>query len=73
VAYGRGPGFVVWLVTRRSKGFVTFTSTGVAELSPHIKDAWRFPSRKAANDNVCLALGHRVRDAEVKVLSAEQI
>jgi hypothetical protein len=51
IVRGRGPGFVIWLSRRNSPvaGFVTWAETGVAELSPTIRDAWRFPTLNAAN------------------------
>lgn len=54
-----GPGFVVWVSApnRRLRGFITWSETAVAELSPALRDAWRFPSLKAANDSAARALG----------------
>jgi hypothetical protein len=65
----RGPGFVVWLSgsNGKTRGFITWTETAVAELSPGIQDAWRFPSVKAANDSVARALGPAVENYAVAI------
>jgi hypothetical protein len=68
-AIARGPGFVVWLSgsNGKTRGFITWTETAVAELSPGIQDAWRFPSVKAANDSVARALGPAVENYAVAI------
>jgi hypothetical protein len=55
----KGPGFVVWLTSsnRKIKGFISWSETGVAELSPIVREAWHFPSLKAANDSVARGFG----------------
>lgn len=68
----RGPGFVVWLSASNGKteGFITWTETAVAELSPRIHDAWRFPSVKAANDSVACAFGAAIENYAVAIFPA---
>jgi hypothetical protein len=65
-----GPGFVVWLRCHKKapKLFVTWAETSVIELSPYIKDAWQYPTRTSANDNVRRALGPRIKDYTVRII-----
>lgn len=62
--YARGPGFIVWVrrPNSRSGGFITWSETAVAELSPAIADAWSFPTSTAANDAVSRAFGPAAED-----------
>jgi hypothetical protein len=65
-----GPGFVVWL-RRHNKGpkfFVTWAETSVIELSPYSRDAWQYPTRTSANDNVRRALGPGIKDYTVGIV-----
>jgi hypothetical protein len=66
----RGPGWVVCVSSPRMGGrlFITWAETGVAELSPDRKDAWRYPTPTAANDGVRRAFGPRIRSYAVAVL-----
>ena len=52
------------------RGFITWSETAVAELSPAIQDAWHFPSVKAANDSVSRAFGAQAEDYGVAVFPA---
>jgi hypothetical protein len=64
-----GPGFVVWL-RRHNKGpklFVTWAETSVIELSPYSRDAWQYPTRNSANDNVRRALGPGIKNYTVRI------
>jgi hypothetical protein len=57
-----GPGFIVYLSERRSRGirgYLTWTAASVAEISPFILEAWVFPSAAAANDGLYRSLGLR--------------
>jgi hypothetical protein len=64
-----GPAFVVWLSHpgRKLRGFITWSETAVAELSPNIRDAWHFPSAKAASDSVARSFGPMVEGFSVAV------
>jgi len=66
------PGFVVWLSAPNGKtrGFITWAETAVAELSPAIQDAWHFPTVEAANDSVSRAFGAQVEEYGVAVFPA---
>ena len=57
------PGFVVWLSAPNGKtrGFITWAETAVAELSPAIQDAWHFPTVEAANVLYRALLAHRLK------------
>ena len=61
--------FIVWLQSRysRTEGFVAWTQSAVAELSPNICDAWRFPTSKAANDAIASALGLEIESYNLAV------
>jgi len=69
----RGPGFVIRVSSpkRGFRLFITWAETGVAELSPDVTEAWRYPSFYAANDSARLAFGPRIRDFDVEVLPGE--
>src|SRR5262249_32167095 len=69
---GRGPGFVIWLSAPNSRvsGFITWAETGVAELSPAIRDAWHFPTLRAANDAARRALGPAIETYATAVFPA---
>jgi hypothetical protein len=66
---GRGPGFVVWLSARgaRVAGFITWAETGVAELSPAMRDAWHFPTVTAANSAAERAFGPAIEGCAMAV------
>jgi hypothetical protein len=66
---GRGPGFVVWLSSPNARfaGFIAWAETGVAELSPAMREAWRFPTLTAANTAVGRALGPGIETCAVAV------
>lgn len=72
VALARGPAFVVWVsaTNGKTRGFITWAETAVAELSPYILDAWHFPTAKAANDSVARALGPAAEDFGTAVFPA---
>ncbi len=60
VSHGKSDcGFVVWLARSgsRTRGFLAWAETAVAELSPFHVDAWRYPSTNAAHDAVSRAFG----------------
>ncbi len=69
----RGPGFVIWVssAARGGGGYMTWCQTAVAEFSPSIREAWRFPSLKSANDNLCQALGPRAEDCAAAIFPAD--
>lgn len=69
IVRGRGPGFVIWLSRPNSPvaGFITWAETGVAELSPAIRDAWRFPTLIAANSAADRAFGPAIETCSVAV------
>jgi hypothetical protein len=73
LVYGRGPGFVVWVGAANSRisGFISWAETGVAELSPVIRDAWHFPTPQAANIAVNRAFGAAIKAYTTKVLQSD--
>jgi hypothetical protein len=70
---GRGPGFVVWLSApgARVEGFITWAETGVAELSPAMRDAWRFPTLTTANSAAGRAFGPLIEGCAMAVFPAK--